>query len=101
MAEAVKEEGANDLCRDQGPATHSPLQSPGEVGSLRQVSTGFSSSRVQDCPGTDSQVLPGLCLHPEVVRVRAMTDGTAEAPGQRASTRGTTEVTGRQVAPRA
>ena len=77
MAEAVKEEGANDLCREQGPATHGPLQSPGEVGSLKQVSEGFSSPQVQDCPGTDSQVLPRLCLHPEVVRVRTMTDGTA------------------------
>lgn len=67
MAEGVKEEGANGLCREQGPATQGPLQSPCSGCSLRQVSVA-SGLQVQGCPGTDSQALPGLCLHPGVVR---------------------------------
>ena len=66
MAEAVKE-GDNGLCRKQGPAMHSPLQSPRSGYSLRQVSAA-SGLQVQGCPGTDSQALPGLCHHPGVVR---------------------------------
>ena len=66
MAEAMKE-GDNGLCSEQGPATHSPLQSPRSGYSLRQVSAA-SCLQVQGCPGTDSQALPGLCHHPGVVR---------------------------------
>lgn len=98
MAEAVKEEGANDLCREQGPATHGPLQSPrgGRLCAGLRRASALHTGRPGPTPGYLG------CAHPEVVRVRTMTDGTAEASGLRASTLGTTsEVTGCQVAPRA